>query len=320
MASGLGLSFAAGCGPGLAASEASDLRHRLDEQKREATAQARKLDELEDRIFLLTDQIESQKVAASRRGAPPVPAGMPVTSTLPVVTLRPNVAADERVDEIGPDGEEIEFRGAATSRNAARVRPMLSGDGSLGGSTAPTTPSTKKSRPSAPPVEVPNHHDNLGVAAAPPITAAGRRTVDSAPAVAAPSNDDPLRLYREAQNELRAGHHDAAEKMFRDFVKRFAHHDYADNAQYWLGECFYARKRYAEAAGEFQMVLATYPTGNKAPDAMLKLAYCLIAMGDESRGRDMLGKLPEAYPRTEAARLAAEKMAELSTAPKESSR
>ena len=94
-------------------------------------------------------------------------------------------------------------------------------------------------------------------------------------------------------------------------MKKFPDHDLADNAQYWLGECFYDRKQFAEALPEFRTVLTKYPLGNKAPDAMLKLAYCMLALGDVQKGRELLSKLPETYPHTEAARLAQMRLSEL---------
>lgn len=325
VAKGAALSVALGwfsaCAPGLSPSEASDLRRRLDEAQRTSQAALKKTEELEDRVFLLTDQLESQKIASSRRGAPPIPAA------LPVVTLRPQIAADEHADDPSSEGsDEIEFRGSANSARPNLVRgarPLLQGEGNGGGNSlgaaASPAASSKRARSSAPPVEVPNNHDSLGVAAAPPIAAA-RRDQPSAPiAAAAPSSpapapsgasDDAPRLYRLATSALRGGQHDEAERLFRELIRRFPHHDYADNAQYWLGETFYDRKRFAEAASEFQMVLANYPSGNKAPDAMLKLALCLVAMGDGDRGHKMLRSLPTTYPRTDAARIAEEKLAE----------
>lgn len=303
------LALASGCAPGLSPAEASDLRRRLDESQRTSQAALKKAEELEDRVFLLTDQIESQKIAASRR------AGPVTMAALPVVTLRPQVAAEEHYDDPNdPAGEEIEFRGAAGSVKPSRVRPMLSGDGSGASPAGPSAAARSKSRTPSAPVEVPSNHDSLGVAAAPPIAGARR---DAAPAAiptptlpsAAPSSDDAPRLYRNATAELRAGRHDDAARLFRELIKRFPQHDYADNAQYWLGETFYDRKRFAEAATEFQMVLAQYPSGNKAPDAMLKLALCLAALGDADKSTKMLRTLPTTYPRTDAARIAEEKLA-----------
>ena len=94
-------------------------------------------------------------------------------------------------------------------------------------------------------------------------------------------------------------------------MRRFPHHDYADNAQYWLGECFYDQKRYDKAAPEFRAVVQRWPTGNKAPDALVKLGFSLLALGEIDKGHSTLREVPTAYPRTEAARLASERLAQL---------
>ena len=75
-------------------------------------------------------------------------------------------------------------------------------------------------------------------------------------------------------------------------MRLFPHHDYADNAQYWLGECFYDQQRYDQAAPEFRAVLTRWPTGNKAPDAMLKLGFSLIALGEVDKGGKVLRDVP----------------------------
>ena len=62
------------------------------------------------------------------------------------------------------------------------------------------------------------------------------------------------------------------------------------------------------AAPEFRAVVQRWPTGNKAPDAMLKLGFTLAAQGKTAEARTMLRELPSAYPHTEAARLAEERL------------
>jgi tol-pal system protein YbgF len=110
---------------------------------------------------------------------------------------------------------------------------------------------------------------------------------------------------------LRGGRHEQAAKLFRELVRRFPDHDLADNAQYWLGECFYAQKQFVEAISEFRQVVTRWPLGNKAPDALLKLGYCALALGETDKGRDLLTQVPISYPNTEAARLAQQRLAEL---------
>src|SRR5262249_26219269 len=77
--------------------ELADLRQRLDAEQRRTAAAEHKLDELENRVFLLTDQVESQKVASLHRAPRP----------LPVVTLKPDAEAAPPADD------EIVFAGAA---------------------------------------------------------------------------------------------------------------------------------------------------------------------------------------------------------------
>ncbi|MDB4970613.1 MAG: tol-pal system protein YbgF [Myxococcales bacterium] len=288
-----------GCGETISRAELTDVRQRLDaEQKRSASAQ-HKVDELENRVFLLTDQVESQKVASLHR----------TTRTLPVVTLKPDA-----VEPAADAADEVGFEGAARSNDPDHTRPVFRIDNSRPGAhraepvAHKTEAAPRKAEPVAhKPVESSSDSDdNLGVAPVPPIRGSASAPAErSAPAV------EPLTLYRAAYEELRAGRHDSAEAGFRDFVRRFPHHDYADNAQYWLGECFYDQKRYDKAAPEFRAVVQRWPTGNKAPDALVKLGFSLIALGEIDKGRQTLREVPTAYPRTEAARLAAERLAQL---------
>ena len=275
----------------------ADLQKRLESEQRRTAAAEHKLDELENRVFLLTDQVESQKVAAIHRARQP----------LPIVTLKPDAAADASppggADDLSDGGEEIVFEGAAKSNDPEHARPQLRIDGTrvVSHRTPPRSPS------SDPPITA-TSADNLGVAPAPPI----RATAPAPTEHAAPATE-PLALYRSAYDDLRAGRHEAAERGFREFVRLYPHHDYADNAQYWLGECFYDQRRYDQAAPEFRAVLTRWPTGNKAPDAMLKLGFSLIALGDVDKGGKVLREVPASYPRTEAARLASERLAQLGT-------
>ncbi len=297
-------SLAAGCADTAAQAQLADVQKRLEAEQRRTAAAEHKIDELENRVFLLTDQVESQKVAALHHARQP--------SALPVVTLKPD--APPPASDGGDAGEEIVFEGAAKSTDPEHTRTLLRIDGTRVVSHRERAPS--RSEPasrdardgSREPASAPSAADNLGVAPVPPIhAAAAAPTEHAAPAA------EPLALYKSAYDDLRAGRHDAAEKGFRDFVRRYPHHDYADNAQYWLGECFYDQKRYDKAAPEFRAVLTRWPTGNKAPDAMLKLGFSLIALGDVDKGGKVLREVPATYPRTEAARLAADRLAQLPT-------
>src|SRR5690242_17355021 len=77
---GLALLVGACTRPGLDDAAVRDLRAHLEASERTQADMARKLEELDNRVFLLTDQVESQKMALGRRGG---------ETRLPVITLAP---------------------------------------------------------------------------------------------------------------------------------------------------------------------------------------------------------------------------------------
>ena len=145
--------------------------------------------------------------------------------------------------------------------------------------------------------------------ASPPAQRRARRA--AAGPVPAAHEGPELEGYRRALDLLRTGRHDEAVAAFRAFVRKHPQHDYADNAQYWLGECFYDRQDYPAALREFRRVVEQFPTGNKAPDALLKVAFSHLALGQDRPGRIALTEIVRNHPRHSAAGLAAAKLAEL---------
>lgn len=114
--------------------------------------------------------------------------------------------------------------------------------------------------------------------------------------------------YRAALDLLHAGKVDRAEQGFRDFLEKYPEHPYADNAQYWLGECFYSRKDYNSAITEFNLVLTNYSHGDKICDATLKIGYSYIQLGDIDNGEKYLNEVIAKCSDTPVAQKAAEKI------------
>jgi tol-pal system protein YbgF len=119
---------------------------------------------------------------------------------------------------------------------------------------------------------------------------------------------DAATEYRAAVELVKAGNHDAALAALRAFIARYPRHDYADNAQYWLGEAYYAQRDYARALTEFRAVIEVYPRGNKVPDALLKVGYCYQAMGQGEKAHAVLEQVVTRYPKSEPATLAAKRL------------
>lgn len=108
--------------------------------------------------------------------------------------------------------------------------------------------------------------------------------------------DSAAGLYDAAFQALREQKYDRAESAFRDFLSRYPQDALAGNAQYWLGETFYVRGNYAEAARVFAQGFQKYPKSNKAPDNLLKLGLSLAQTGKTKEACLTFDQLGLQYP------------------------
>jgi tol-pal system protein YbgF len=120
-----------------------------------------------------------------------------------------------------------------------------------------------------------------------------------------------MAVYKAAYAALGSRQHAVAIAGFKSFLELWPDHDYADNSQYWLGEAFYDRGDWKSALAEFRKVVEKYGRGNKAPDALLKVGFCLGRLGEAPAARDVLAQVLEIHPASDAARLAAKKLQEM---------
>ena len=119
------------------------------------------------------------------------------------------------------------------------------------------------------------------------------------PAAAAPTADanaNPQALYDDGFAKLRAADYANAEKSFKQFLSGNPQHALAGNAAYWLGETYYVRGQFKEAAVTFADGYQKYPKNSKAPDNLLKLAMALSALGSKDDACLTLGELKTKYP------------------------
>lgn len=115
---------------------------------------------------------------------------------------------------------------------------------------------------------------------------------------------DPLEVYNAAYLDLSKANYQLALQGFQTFIQSFPQSDLADNAQYWLGEVYYAQKDYSKAIEEFKKVAEIYPRGDKVAAALLKIGYSHFNQGDQETGKKFLRIVTERFPNSEAARLA----------------
>ena len=124
-------------------------------------------------------------------------------------------------------------------------------------------------------------------------------------------NVDPKQLYDAAYLDLTKGSYDLAITGFVNYLKYFPETEQASNAQYWLGECYYAKKNHTKAAIEFHKVLEDYSTGAKVPSALYKLGLSLLELKSVQQAKKYLQELVDKYPGTQEAKLAKQKLKDL---------
>lgn len=117
--------------------------------------------------------------------------------------------------------------------------------------------------------------------------------------------------YREGVELYREGQASQAIEKFRQFIRQSGKSDLADNAQYWIGECYYNLQDYNRAILELNEVLLKYPQGDQVPGALLALATAFADSGDKIDARLILQKLISDHPDTEEAKLGQKQLEKL---------
>ena len=79
-------------------------------------------------------------------------------------------------------------------------------------------------------------------------------------------------------------------------LKEIKPEDLMPNIQYWLGEVFYAKKDFNQAAIEFGEGLKNYPESIKGPDNMLKLGLSFSNLSKINEACNVLIELELKYP------------------------
>ncbi len=288
------------------------LNGRLDE----LTHQIEQLQNLlkraqEDNEFRLK-ALEGGKAPQKRSEAAPAATAPPTAAT---------VATEAPMDQVGdggplPAGFAIDAPGAvATTPPAGGVGAPPAPLGTLPGSMAEAAP------PSASAVGGPLDlsaiargefipadtaiatSGGLAAAASQDLAVGAPPAVVPAPeqmAAIAPATVDPGADYDRAYSSIVGGDYAAAEAGFKKFLTDFPGDPRAADAQYWLGESYYSRHQYRDAATSYLATYKNHPTSQKAPDSLFKLGLSLEGLGEATAACATYGELSKKFPKAPA--------------------
>lgn len=265
------------------------LQRKIGELTRKLDDSKETVEQINTRLFLLEDKVDTARVAGERKGPP----------KLRIVRILPTDSdakpAKSSAPGARPAGSSVVARSRVTYAGEAAhngPRPVLK----LYGSSDEGRVAGTRVGP-----------DPAAVTEKLPLAPVPKRKV----AVALASTDSAMTDYARALRDYRNANYAAAITTLTAFIKQRAQHPYADNALYWLGECYYDTKDYRSAIKRFKQVVDQYPQGNKAQDALLKLAYSFIKVGETKNARSVLAQVIETYPASRVAGLARTKLTKL---------
>jgi tol-pal system protein YbgF len=288
--------------------------HRLEqsvvELRADRRAQEHKLRDLEHQLALAKEKQTSDVPQLPVEVIAPASAAAPAAAT--------NLPAGARMVGVADDGGEILYEGDAAAGKVATIEDDSMATTSFSSRRVahvehlppPSQQIDDASIASASTgdrIEV-THHVPLAARASRGHVRDVAPTAAPAPAPVPMSSEGAVGDYRAAVELVKAGKYEPAVDALHAFLAKYPKHDYADNAQYWLGEAFYAQKDFQHALTEFRATIESYPRGNKVPDALLKLGYCYQALGQTDKAHAVLEQVVNLYPKSEPAALAAKRL------------
>jgi tol-pal system protein YbgF len=130
---------------------------------------------------------------------------------------------------------------------------------------------------------------------------AGAAPAGRPPATGVLGGGSAAEQYNHAFGLLKQADYPAAEAALKAFVEQHPTDPMAGNAQYWLGETYYTRSRFLEAASAFAEGYKRYPKSAKAADNLLKLSMALGRANQKQNACLALAQLDHDFPKAGAA-------------------
>ncbi len=114
--------------------------------------------------------------------------------------------------------------------------------------------------------------------------------------------------YRAGLEAYQRGDYPKAIQALRGFATREPKSDLVPIARYWIGESYFAQRRYNEAILSYNEILVGAPKSERVPAALLRQAAAFFELGDKIDARLILQKLVADHPGSEEAAAAKRKL------------
>jgi tol-pal system protein YbgF len=126
-----------------------------------------------------------------------------------------------------------------------------------------------------------------------------------------PPNMSPQEIYNMAYADYLKGNFTLAIDGFKIYLDNFPQSPFADNALYWIGECYFSQKEFEEAISQYNQLILNYPLGDKVPAAYLHKGISLMELDRNEEALSVFKLMVSKYPLEEETKIAQEKIKEL---------
>jgi tol-pal system protein YbgF len=236
----------------------SGVTTRVDRLERELRKATGQIEELQHQVQLLEEQLRGRPDAAA---LPP-----PATGGAPSATLA---------------GRRDSFDPVANPAATGAPRPL--------GQTSPSAPLTPAETARTGPREPGAPID---------LTPPGLQPGPSAPRTAAEASA-PASMkeeYEQAAALMQQQQYEAAERALTAFLAKYPKSKYVPAATFGLGESFFLRSRFREAAEKFLDIKKRFPQSAQTPEALLRLGQSLAEIGAHDEACQSFSDIGASYP------------------------
>lgn len=142
-----------------------------------------------------------------------------------------------------------------------------------------------------------------------------RRQAPPPPAVD-PGPTDPRVLYDTALEQYFQAQDDPtlfarALKGFQQYITDYPDTELADNATYWIGECYFGQGKFQKAVEYFDRVLTRFESSDRTPSALLRKGHAFLELGQPAQGIVQLQEVSCEHAGTDEAHLARQRLEEM---------
>lgn len=122
---------------------------------------------------------------------------------------------------------------------------------------------------------------------------------------------DCQKAYDDAFILVRQGEYEKAIGEYRNYLVECDNHSSAENARYWMGECFYSLGKFPDAIEQFQLLLDRYKGSVNSGRALYKLGRCNQELGRKEDAKKIYQQVIDKYPQTLEAEQSKERLKDL---------